>query len=124
MNSQENKSPDKAKLGWNWGAFMFPMQFGIGTKTYRCLFALIPVLNIIWIFVSGFKGSEWAFESGEYGSVKEYNAVMSSWNRAGLVTFIVLLAIVALAFISCLIALLAFGRTVVLEPLDPWFYRV
>ena len=74
---------------WNWGAFMFNFIWGIGNKTYLPLFILIPFFNIVWVFVCGAKGNEWAWKAGEYKSVDEFNMVQATWNRAGLVAFIV-----------------------------------
>ena len=40
---------------WNWGAFMMNIMWGIGNKSYLTLLCLIPLFNIIWIFVCGAK---------------------------------------------------------------------
>jgi hypothetical protein len=84
---------------WNWGAFMFNFIWGIGNKTYMPLFVLIPFFNIVWIFVCGAKGNEWAWKAGEYKSVEEFNMVQSTWNRAGLVSFII-------SVVSCILMIL------------------
>lgn len=89
---------EKARVGWNWGAFMMPFQFGIGNKAYLCLLTIVPLLNFIWIFVAGFNGAKWAYESGEFNTVAEFNASMRTWNRAGLVTFIITVVVLVLYF--------------------------
>lgn len=89
----EKKEP---KLGWNWGAFMFPFQFGIGTKAYLTLLVLVPFLNFIWLFVSGAQGAKWAYDSGCFKNVDEFNGAMKSWNRAGLVSAIIVAVVIAL----------------------------
>ena len=86
---------------WNWGAFMFNFIWGIGNKTYLPLFVLIPFFNIVWVFVCGAKGNEWAWKAGEYKSVDEFNLVQSTWNRAGLVAFIVDAVAVIFMIIFC-----------------------
>ena len=90
----------QAKLGWSWGAFMMPVQFGIGNKAYLCLLTLIPFFNLIWIFVAGAMGAKWAYESGEFESVETFNASMRTWNRAGFVTFAIAAVVMALGFLN------------------------
>lgn len=85
--------------GWNWGAFMYNTFWGIGNKTYLPLLCLIPLFNFIWIFVCGFKGNEWAWQKGDYTDVETFKAVQATWNRAGLVQFILTIAILVLYFL-------------------------
>ena len=87
INAMNNSKP--AMLKWNWGAFMMPLQFGIGNKAYLCLLTLVPFLNFVWMFVAGFKGAEWAYNSGEFATEAEFNASMRTWNRAGFVYFLI-----------------------------------
>ncbi|WDF83086.1 ribonuclease G [Lacticaseibacillus pabuli] len=87
---------------WNWGAFMFNITWGLGNKTYLPLLTLIPIFNIVWIFVVGAKGNEWAWKNGDYEDVKTFLKVQETWNRAGIWQIIlavigVLIYIVALA---------------------------
>ncbi|MCC8440029.1 MULTISPECIES: hypothetical protein [Leuconostoc] len=84
--------------GWNWGAFMYNIFWGIGNKTYLPLLCLIPVFNFVWIFVCGFKGNEWAWQKGDYKDVETFKAVQVTWNRAGIVQFIIAIAIMVLYF--------------------------
>lgn len=100
----QSETQDKANLKWNWGAFMMPLQFGIGNKAYLCLLALIPILSFIWIFVAGAKGAKWAFESGDFDTVKEFNASMKTWNRAGAVMAIIC-AIAIAVYVVLLVAI-------------------
>ncbi|MBZ6004168.1 ribonuclease G [Leuconostoc gelidum subsp. aenigmaticum] len=85
--------------GWNWGAFMFNIFWGIGNKTYLPLLCLIPIFNIVWFFVCGFKGNEWAWQKGDYQDVKTFKAIQATWNRAGLVQFIIMMAVMVLYFL-------------------------
>ena len=82
--------------GWSWGAFMFNMIWGLGNKCYLPLLCFVPVLNIIWIFICGAKGHEWAMNSGTFRTVEEYNAAMSTWDRAGKIVFFVYLIFMVL----------------------------
>lgn len=99
--------PDEAR-GWNWGAFMFSLYWGFGNKAYLALLTLIPIFNIVWIFVCGFKGNEWAWRAGNYRDVQEFKAVQATWNRAGLVYFIILLITVGIFVLLAALGVFAF----------------
>ncbi|WP_124059522.1 ribonuclease G [Vaginisenegalia massiliensis] len=90
--------PDEIK-GWNWGAFIYNIWWGIGNKTYLPLLCLIPLFNIIWIFVCGAKGNEWAWRDGQYTDVETFKKVQATWNRAGFIQFLVFLAVLVLYFL-------------------------
>jgi len=83
---------------WNWGAFSLNIMWGIGNKTYLPLLCLVPVFNLVWIFICGIKGNEWAWKDGDYTDVETFKKVQSTWNRAGLVMFIIWIAIIILYF--------------------------
>lgn len=99
----EGACPKEVKK-WNWGAFMFNIMWGIGNKSYLPLLCLIPVFNIVWIFVCGAKGNEWAWKKGEYSNVDEFRKVQATWNRAGLASFI-LMVVVMLLYIFILMSI-------------------
>ncbi|RRK09876.1 ribonuclease G [Lactiplantibacillus garii] len=110
MEENGKRVPDEVK-GWNWGAFMFSFIWGIGNKTYLPLLTLIPVFNIVWVFVVGFKGNGWAWQKGNYQDVETFKAVQATWNRAGIVQFIIAILIVVLYFTVIATALTAlFGN--------------
>ncbi len=52
---------------WNWGAFFLSWIWGIGNQVWISLLGLIPIVNIVMIFVLGAKGNEWAVESQKLG---------------------------------------------------------
>lgn len=81
---------------WNWGAFTFNAFWGIGNYNYLPLLCLIPIFNLVWMFVCGFKGNEWAWKSGKFSNVEDFLATQATWNRAGLVSFIIGLVIFVL----------------------------
>ena len=90
-NSQQVEikgTPDEIK-GWNWGAFAFNVWWGIGNKTYLPLLCLIPLFNIIWAFVCGFKGNEWAWNNSDHNDIEGFKKTQKTWNLAGLVYFLV-----------------------------------
>lgn len=86
----EKKEP---KLGWSWGAFMLSVPFAFGNGAYLALLTLIPGVNLIWFFVSGAQGARWAYESGKFANIDEFNGAMDSWNRAGKVMAIICLVL-------------------------------
>lgn len=79
---------------WNWGAFMFNIIWGIGNRSYLTLLCLIPIFNIVWIFVCGAKGNQWAWQKGNYASAEEFMKVQQTWNRAGLAWFILMIVMI------------------------------
>lgn len=92
--------PDAIKK-WNWGAFSYNITWGIGNKTYLPLLCLIPYFNLIWMFVCGIKGNEWAWKSNHYQpeDVEKFLAIQNTWNRAGMANFIIGLISIILAFL-------------------------
>lgn len=99
--------PDEVKR-WNWGALMFNIYWGIGNHSYLPLLCLIPLFNIIWVFVCGAKGNEWAWKSGKFNNLDHFLAAQETWNRAGLVSFIITAVFVGL-YLLALLAMLSFG---------------
>lgn len=93
---------------WNWGAFMFSWIWGIGNYTYLPLLSLVPILNIVWIFVCGAKGNEWAWKSGQFKSVKEFLTVQNTWNRAGILIFIISCVFLVFYFIIIYLLIIMF----------------
>lgn len=106
MYENSTSVPEEVK-GWNWGAFMYNIFWGIGNRTYLPLLCLIPFFNIVQVFVVGFKGNTWAWQNGNYKDVETFKAVQATWNRAGLVQFIIAAVIVVLyvLFFTAIISL-------------------
>ena len=98
MENNQVVVPDGIKK-WNWGAFAFTFFWGIGNQVYISLLCLIPFVNIVMIFVLGAKGNEWAWKNNNYRDVEEFQKTQSTWNRAGLVWFIVTVIIVVIYII-------------------------
>ncbi|MBS7576012.1 MULTISPECIES: ribonuclease G [unclassified Enterococcus] len=90
VTANTNEVPAEVKK-WNWGAFILNIYWGIGNKTYLPLLCLIPLFNLIWMFVCGAKGNEWAWRDGNYQpeDLETFKKVQATWNRAGLVMFII-----------------------------------
>lgn len=56
MDENGKVVPQEVK-GWNWGAFMFNIFWGIGNKTYLPLLCLIPIFNVVWCSLSASKAT-------------------------------------------------------------------
>lgn len=105
---QENgKVTPKEVKGWNWGAFSFNWIWGIGNKTYLPLISLIPLVGFIWNFIVGCKGNEWAWQKGDYDDVTTFKKVQETWNRAGLINFIVSMIVFVFYIIIILLPFLS-----------------
>jgi hypothetical protein len=95
---------------WNWAGLSQTFDVGIGNRAYLTLLVLIPVVNLIWIFVSGAKVEQWARdnETNVYRDEIEFRQIMDTWNRSGFVQFIILIVILVLygLFFSAIVGLL------------------
>jgi hypothetical protein len=70
---------------WNWGAFLLSWIWGIGNQVWIALLALIPVVNLVMIFVLGAKGNEWAWKKRRWESVEAFHSTQRKWAIAGLI---------------------------------------
>ena len=86
---------------WNWGAFVLSWIWGLGNKTYIALLCLIPVVNLVMIFVLGAKGSQWAWKNKQWDSADQFIRVQGLWTAFGLGLF----AGYAVALVLLIIAL-------------------
>ena len=91
-----NKEVPEEIKKWNWGAFSLNILWGIGNKTYLPLLCLIPVFNLVWVFICGFKGNEWAWRDGDYTDIETFKKVQKTWSRAGVAMFIIQIGIIVL----------------------------
>ena len=107
VSYQELAEPD---FHWNWGAFMFNWIFGFANKAWLCFLCFVPLLSIVWVFFCGAKGEKWAWESDEFENETAFRATMRSWNRAGLLTFIVAVVVFVVYVILGLTAFTAFRQ--------------
>nr|WP_057788263.1 hypothetical protein [Weissella minor] len=85
---------------------MYHIFWGIGNNSYLPLLCFIPIFNIIWIFVCGAKGNEWAWKKGDYKDVETFIAVQKTWNRAGIAQFIFLVISLILYFLFLFILMI------------------
>lgn len=118
--------PEEIKK-WNWGAFSLNIIWGIGNKTYLPLLCLIPLFNLVWVFICGFKGNEWAWRDGNYTDVETFKQVQKTWSRAGIAMFIIQIAIILLylAFVVFILSSLWYIRDSFIRDsynYDPYIY--
>jgi hypothetical protein len=73
---------------WNWGAFLLNWIWGIGNQTYIALLALVPLVNLVMVFVLGAKGSAWAWRNGRWDSVEHFKRVQRNWAIAGAIVWL------------------------------------
>jgi hypothetical protein len=83
--------------GWSWGAFALTWIWGVCNGVLISLLCLIPAFGIVWAFVLGVKGSEWAWRYKKWDSVEHFKSTQRPWNIAGIVLFAI--AMVALVVI-------------------------
>jgi len=82
LTSATNLPPEVRR--WNWGAFLMNWIWGLGNRTYIALLSLIPVVNLVMIFILGAKGSQWAWKNKQWASVEQFTRVQSLWTMFGL----------------------------------------
>jgi hypothetical protein len=89
--------------GWNWGAFLLNWIWGIGNNVWIGLLCFIPFFSIIWIFVLGAKGTEWAWRNKRWDNIEHYRSTQKVWAIVGgclwgaLILFYILMIILATA---------------------------
>ena len=64
---------------WNWGSFLTTWIWGIANNSYLTFLSLIPGFGLIWAFVCGFKGNEWAWQNKKWANVEEFNRIQRKW---------------------------------------------
>jgi len=90
MNKDNNTSDiavPAAVNKWNWGAFFLSWIWGLGNNTYIALLCLVPVVNLVMIFVLGSKGSAWAWKNNKWESAEQFTRVQGLWTAFGLGLF-------------------------------------
>lgn len=84
---------------WNWGAFWLSWIWGIGNKSFKTFYALIPYFGFIWMFVCGAKGNEWSWQNKQWSSIEDYNNTQRKWAIAGNGLAILLIILVSILFV-------------------------
>ncbi|MFC1952621.1 ribonuclease G [Chloroflexota bacterium] len=77
--------PDEIGGGWNWGAFLLGLIWGVGNNVWWSLLLLVPFFDVVWIFIMGIKGNEWAWKSKRWESIEHFKQVQKQWSLGGLI---------------------------------------
>ncbi len=86
---------------WNWGAFFMTWIWGIGNQTYIALLGLIPLVNIVMMFILGAKGNQWAWQNKRWDSIEHFKRVQRRWSQVALGLILLWLIItIAVAVLS------------------------
>lgn len=75
--------------GWSWGAFGLTWIWGIRFKVWLAFLTFIPGLSLVWTFVLGFKGREWAWKNKGMAVDEELAASLKRWDKWGFILLIV-----------------------------------
>lgn len=94
---REDLVPVEVK-GWNWGAFLACVPWGLGNRVWIVLLALIPwpvpgLMALVLAVAMGLKGSELAWRSKRWASVEDFRAAQRRWAIAGVVLNVVSIAV-------------------------------
>jgi hypothetical protein len=93
--SKASVLPDELK-GWNWGAFFLNWIWGLGNSTWIALLCLIPMVDIVMIFVLGAKGNEWAWQNKKWKNIEHFKKTQRTWKRWGVALFVIWLVLMVL----------------------------
>lgn len=81
--------PKKAK-GWSWAAFLWGPIWAIGNKVWWGLLTLVPVVNLVMIFVLAAKGKKQAWAKAEAAgkTIEQFVKVQKRWVIIWLILFV------------------------------------
>lgn len=82
--------PDEIRK-WNWGAFGLTFFWGLRFGVVSALLCLIPFVGLVWAFVLGAKGSEWAWRNNKWRSVEDFKKSRRRWNIAGIIALLIII---------------------------------
>jgi hypothetical protein len=68
---------------WNWGAFLMTWVWGLGNRTYIALLCLVPVVNLVMMFILGARGSAWAWKNAQWSNTGHFTRVQGLWSAFG-----------------------------------------
>lgn len=60
---------------WNWGAFLFPVIWGLANHVYQALWCFIPVIGFFYAFHLGSHGNEFAWKHRYWESIAHFKRV-------------------------------------------------
>jgi hypothetical protein len=89
--------PEEIK-GWSWGGFILTWIWGVCNGVLISLLCFIPVFGIVWAFVLGAKGKEWAWRNKKWDNIEHFQNTQRPWDIVGIVLFAI--SMIALAAIT------------------------
>ena len=97
--------PEEVK-GWSWGAFVLTWIWGVCNGVLISLLCFIPVFGIVWAFILGAKGNEWAWRNKKWDSIEHFKKTQRTWAKWGIGIALggILLAIIIVIIIFVIIA--------------------
>ncbi len=100
--------PEEVK-GWSWGAFGLTWIWGVFNGVLISLLCLIPVFAIVWAFVLGVKGNEWAWRNKKWDSIEHFKSTQRPWNIAGIVIFAIWIVAIVVIIPAIVFPLVLWG---------------
>lgn len=120
MSQQAGSSEPLNLSKWSWGAFVLSWIWGIFNGCWWMLLIKIGVvfLTVLSAFIPfapffmsavdfcisvffGIKGTEWAWNNRSWSSISDFNRTQDTWNKVGLILFILgLVGVFAFVLIS------------------------
>jgi hypothetical protein len=85
--------PEEVK-GWSWGAFVLTWIWVIFNSVWIAFLCFIPFFCLVWAFVLGVKGNEWAWRNKKWDSIEHFKNTQRSWNIAGIIVFVISILVV------------------------------
>ena len=95
--------------GWSWGAFALTWIWGVCNGVLISLLCLIPAFGIVWAFVLGVKGNEWAWRYKKWDSVEHFKSTQRPWNIAGIVLFAISMVALVVIIPAVIVPLVLWG---------------
>lgn len=89
---------------FSWGGFIFGWLWGLFNGVYWSLLTWIPFVNIVVLFVLGFKGRRSAWESRKFSSVADFERTQHGWDVAGIIVFVLNIILVFFVFLIALLS--------------------
>lgn len=90
--------PDELRT-WNWGAFSFPLLWGIFNNTPEAFFCMIPIFGIVKQIELLKNGNELAWKNKEWESIEQFKKAQEKWADWAVLTFVAGI-VMAVTFVS------------------------
>jgi hypothetical protein len=90
----------EAGRGWNWGAFFLTWIWGLANGVPQALLIWIPFFGLVYAFILGAKGNQWAWEGRDWDSLEQFRSTQRKWATWGTVVFFVLMTLAILPSVA------------------------